>query len=141
MGYFITAAVLITLFLLVRNAARLQRDRDAKAAAMVFEHIACPIIVTSNHPADNTVAQRAFEWKQALLKAGNKYAEQIPVIEYPFQLARQELGIIATWEQYRAACLQKEQTAFQEWATKMQRQNEALHGQFILGQKMNMNTL
>ncbi len=141
MSILITAAALITLFLIVRNAMRLQRERDAKAAAMVFEHICCPIVVTSNHPADNTVSQRAFEWKQALVKSGNKYAEAIPVIEYPFQLARQELGIIATWEQYRAACLQKEQTAFQEWSTRMQRQNEALHGQFILGQKMNLNTM
>lgn len=135
MVYLVTAAALITLFLVVRNAARIQRQRDERAAEMVYEHISCPIIVTSWHPADTTVSQRAFDWKQKLIKSGNRYAAEIPVIEYPYQLARLELGIIASWEQYRAACLQKEQAAFQDWANKMQQKNQPLHSQFILGQQ------
>jgi hypothetical protein len=142
MIYFIIAAALIALTLVIRNANRLQKERDAAAARQTYEHIACPILVSSDFPDDPTVNMRAFAWREKLRAAGNKYSETLPIVAYPYALgASPELGILTTWRQYRQNCLLKEKQLFEEWEQEQIRKNQNLFEQAIAGQRPALNTL
>lgn len=121
--------------LALRHINRIQADRDRTATAQTWEHIDCPMMITSNYPGDPTVRQRAEHARQTLQAAGNRYWSEL-VIEYPFTVgADPKLGYLAKWSTYRYNCLQKEQMAILEWNAKQQAENPALFNGHILGQQ------
>ena len=129
------AIALTTAGLLLRHNARIQAARDALAARQTYEHVACPILVTSDFPDDTTVLQRAQAWREKLRAAGNKYSEVLPVVPYPFALgASEQTGTLRTWLTYRRNCILKELEVIREWEAKMQRENEAMFNGHILNQ-------
>lgn len=135
MEIFFLAVALITAGVLLRHNRRIQEARDALAASQTYEHIACPVLVCSNFPDDPTVNQRAIEWREKLRASGNKYAESIPVLPYPFALgASEQTGTMRTWTTYRRNCILKEAELIREWESKIQRENEALFSGHILQQ-------
>ena len=126
---------LITAAALLRHNARVQAARDAMAAAQTYEHIACPILITSDFPDDPTVMQRAQAWREKLRAAGNKYSEVLPITPYPFALgASEETGALRTWITYRRNCLLKEAEMIREWESKIQRENALLFNGHIIQQ-------
>lgn len=133
------AIILLTAVLILRHNARVQSQRDALAARQTYEHIACPILVTSDFPDDPTVNARAEAWRGKLRAAGNKYSETLPIIPYPFALgASPGNGILGTWSTYRINCILKEQAIRAEWEERIAKENSPLFNGHILGQK-NMN--
>lgn len=121
-----------------RHNARVQAQRDALATRQTYEHIACPILVTSNFPDDPTVNARAEAWRVKLRAAGNKYSESLPIIPYPFALgASPGNGILGSWSTYRANCILKEQAIRAEWEERIAKENSPLFNGHILGQSNN----
>ena len=128
-------AIALTVGLLLRHNRRIQAARDALAARQTYEHIACPILVTSDFPDDPTVMRRANEWREKLRASGNKYAETLPVLPHPFALgASEQTGSLRTWTTYRRNCLLKEQEIIAEWETRIARENATLFNGHILQQ-------
>lgn len=122
--------------LAIRHNARIQARRDALATQQTYEHIAGPILVTSDFPDDPTVNQRAQAWRDKLRAAGNKYSETLPIVPYPFALGASEgTGSLRTWLTYRENCLLKEHGLIAEWRAKMAKENEALFVGNILNQQ------
>lgn len=135
MEILILAIALITAGLLLRHNARIQAARDALAARQTYEHIACPILVTSDFPDDPTVMSRANEWREKLRASGNKYAESLPIVPYPFALgASEQTGALRTWTTYRRNCLLKEQDIIAEWESRIARENAPLYNGHVLHQ-------
>lgn len=133
------AIIILTAVLILRHNARVQSQRDALAARQTYEHIACPILVTSDFPDDPTVNARAEAWRGKLRAAGNKYSETLPIIPYPFALgASPDGGILTTWYTYRANCILKEVAERKAWEERIAKENAPLFNNHILGQK-NMN--
>ncbi len=129
----ITTAVLV-----FRHNGRIQARRDALAAQQTYEHIAGPILVTSDFPDDDTVKMRAQAWRDKLRAAGNKYSEVLPIVPYPFALgASENTGALRTWLTYRENCVLKETAMIAEWRAKMAKENEALFTGHILNQQSN----
>lgn len=137
MEILILVIALSTAVLLVRHNARIQASRDALAAQQTFEHIACPILVTSNFPDDPTVLQRAAAWREKLRASGNRYSETLPIIPYPFALGADGDGMMTTWRTYQANAVLKFADMLRQWDAQIARENEALHQQFILNQRAN----
>lgn len=138
MEFFGIAIMAITAALVVRHVNRLQAQRDATAARQTYEHISCPILITSDFPDDPTVHQRAEAWRQKLRAAGNKYSEALPIVPYPFALgASDKVGSLGTWLTYRRNCLLKEAALISEWESKMQKENDPLFVGHILHQSAN----
>lgn len=132
--FFAIAAVVV--FGAIRHNTRLQKQRDALAALQTYEHISCPVLVASDFPDDQTVYMRAQAWREKLRAAGNKYAESLPVVPYPFALgASENTGTLRTWLTYRENCLLKEQALLVEWRSKMAKENDPLFVGHILQQK------
>lgn len=120
----------------IRHNARKQAERDALATRQTYEHIAAPILVTSDFPDDPTVMQRAQAWREKLRAAGNRYSETLPIVPYPFALgASEQTGALRTWLTYRQNCLLKESALIAEWEQKMQKENNPLYSGHILNQK------
>lgn len=135
MEILLLAIALTTAGLLLRHNARIQAARDALAARQTYEHIACPILVVSDFPDDPTVNQRAQAWREKLRASGNKYAEALPVVPYPFALgASEQTGALRTWTTYRRNCLLKEQEIIAEWETRIARENASLYNGHVLHQ-------
>ncbi len=127
-----------TAVFVIRYNGRIQARRDAMAAQQTYEHIAGPILVTSDFPEDPTVNQRAQAWREKLRAAGNKYSETIPVVSYPFALGASEgTGALRTWLTYRENCLLKEAKMHSDWSAKMAKENEAMFLGNILNQQSN----
>lgn len=125
-----------TAVLAIRHNNRIQARRDALATMQTYEHIAGPILVTSDFPDDPTVNQRAQAWRDKLRAAGNKYSEVLPIVPYPFALGASEgTGSLRTWLTYRENCLLKEHGLIAEWRAKMAKENEALFAGHILNQQ------
>lgn len=141
-AFFFFAIIVTAVIWIARYVKQLQDDRDRESTRQTYEHIACPILVCSEYPEDDTVQMRAQAWRDKLRAAGNRYSETLPVVAYPFVVgASQHLGILTTWRQYRANCLAKEQQLFLEFEQEQAKKNQPLYEQFIAGQKINLNTL
>lgn len=138
MQILLLAIILLSVALIIRLNARVQAQRDALAARQTYEHIACPILVTSDFPDDPTVNARAEAWRGKLRAAGNKYSETLPIIPYPFALgASPGNNILGTWSTYRANCILKEQAVRAEWEERIAKENSPLFNGHILGQNLN----
>jgi len=136
MEILILAIALITAGLLLRHNRRIQAARDARAASQTYEHIVCPILVTSDFPDDDSVHSRAQEWREKLRNAGNKYAEALPIVAYPYALgASPETGGLRTWNTYRENCILKETAIRDEWFKRMATENGPLFSAHILNQQ------
>lgn len=132
--------IIITAAVIVRHNNRLQSQRDATAARQTYEHVICPVLVTSDFPDDPTVNQRAEAWRQKLRAAGNKYSETLPIVAYPFALgASASVGSLGTWLTYRRNCILKEQALIAEWEAKMAKENDPLFVGHILQQQPGQN--
>ena len=135
MEILLIAVALITAGVLLRHNARIQATRDALAALQTYEHVACPILVCSDCPDDPTVNARAQAWREKLRAAGNKYAEILPIVAYPYALgASDQTGSLRTWTTYRRNCLLKEAELIREWEAKMMKENDPLFQGFVLQQ-------
>lgn len=136
MEFLLLTIALITAGVLLRHNRRIQEARDALAARQTYEHIACPILVCSDCPDDDSVNKRAQEWREKLRASGNKYAEVLPIVAYPYALgASPETGGLRTWNTYRENCLLKEQAIRDEWFRRMATENNALFSAHILNQQ------
>lgn len=136
MEILLLAIALTTAGVLLRHNARIQAARDALAASQTYEHVVCPILVCSNFPDDPTVNQRAQAWREKLRAAGNKYAEILPIVAYPYALgAAPQTGGLRTWNTYRENCLLKEAALRDEWFKRMSTENNALFSAHILNQQ------
>lgn len=136
MEILILLIIATTAYLVLKHNARVQAARDAMAARQTYEHIVCPILVTSDFPDDPTVQLRAIAWQEKLRAAGNKYSETLPIVPYPFALgASANTGSLGTWLTYRRNCILKEQELIREWEAKMMRENDPLFVGHILQQQ------
>lgn len=127
--------VAVTITAIVRHNVRIQAARDQMAARQTFEHIAVPILVTSNFPDDPTVHLRAQAWREKLRAAGNRYSETLPVVAYPFSLGANGEGGLNTWRTYQCNVALKFSQMLHEWDEKIALENPALSNQFIFNQR------
>lgn len=78
--------------------------REAAARVGACANISCPQVVFSVTPYESpaAVSARAAQWREDLRASGNIYAEQIPIIEYPFNPMIYGVGQLTfAWDIYR----------------------------------------
>lgn len=136
MEILILAIALVSVALIIRHNARVQAARDQMAARQTYEHIAVPILVVSEFPEDDSVHLRAQAWREKLRAAGNRYAETLPIVPYPFALgADQKCAALTTWRTYQINAGLKFAAMLAEWDAKIAAENPAMASAYIFNQR------
>lgn len=100
-------------------AEQLRERREAEARAMSFAYITGPVLVASNHPAEpvNEVTARAAEFREQLRLSGNAYAEQIPIVCFPYQPMIYGVGqLTSAWNIYQREASEHLHAKNLQWA-------------------------
>jgi hypothetical protein len=104
-----------------RVAEKHRTDREYAARVGACANITGAQVVTSTTPYENPseVSKRAKQMREDLRAAGNRYADQIPVIEYPFQPMIFGVGELTfAWDIYRRMCGEVLHQENMKWADK-----------------------
>lgn len=86
-------------------AEKVREQREAQARAAGFANVCGPVLITSIHPNETVqeVEARATEFRQQLRLCGNAYAEQIPIVCYPYQpMIYGPAQLTAAWNIYQS---------------------------------------
>lgn len=98
-------------------AKRDQIEQQQRAAA--FSQICGPYLVTSIDPTEGPadIAARAGQARKYLQDSGNPYANQIPIVQFPYTPVLAVGGGTQplTWERYQILCVEKIFAANEAW--------------------------
>lgn len=78
--------------------------REAAARVGACANVSCPQVVESKTPYESPaeIQKRCDQWREDLRASGNIYAEQIPIIPYPFNPMIYGVGELTyAWDKYR----------------------------------------
>jgi len=112
----IPAAVIGYVVWTLKEKERIAREAAARVGACA--NISCPQVIFSNTPYESpeSVAQRAAQWREDLRASGNIYAEQIPIIEFPFNPMIYKVGQLTyAWDIYRRNAGEKQHNENIKW--------------------------
>jgi len=104
-----------------RVAEKYREGREYAARVGACANITGAQVIASVAPYESPyeVSKRAKQMREDLRAAGNRYAELIPIIEYPFQPMIFGVGELThAWDIYRRMCGEKQYQANMEWAEK-----------------------
>ena len=100
--YLVIAFVSVSFALNYAEKVRAQREAQARADA--FATICGPVLIMSNSPVETVedVRARADEFREQLRLSGNPYAEEIPLVVYPYSPMLFGVGqLTAAWCLYQ----------------------------------------
>ena len=100
--YLVIAFVSVSFALNYAEKVRAQREAQARADA--FATICGPVLIMSNSPVETVedVQARADEFREQLRLSGNLYAEEIPIVVYPYSPMLFGVGqLTAAWCLYQ----------------------------------------
>lgn len=104
---------------LVWNVSEKQRvAREAAARVGACANISCPQVIFSMTPYESpaSVSARAAQWREDLKASGNIYADQIPIIEFPFNPMIYGVGQLTyAWDIYRRNAGEKQHQENIKW--------------------------
>lgn len=84
-----------------------ERKKQLVAVLQMYQHINCPVLVTSLHPGDTTVEERAQEWRTMLEVSGNKWYLQgkIKIETLPYNAYMKNGSLYGfSWPEYLLQC-------------------------------------
>ena len=100
----------------IKEKERTARESAARVGACA--NVSCPQVVFSMTPYESPaiVSARATQWREDLRASGNIYAEQIPIIEYPFNPMIYGVGELTyAWDIYRRQAGEKQHQENRKW--------------------------
>lgn len=119
-GVFLAVGVGVVVAAVVwKLAEQLRERREAEARAMSFAYITGPVLIASNHPAEpvNDVTARAEEFREQLRLSGNPYANQIPIVCFPYQPMLYGVGqLTSAWNIYQREASEHLHAKNLQWA-------------------------
>lgn len=100
-------------------ADKIRMQREAQARADAFATICGPVLISSNDPVETVeeVQARADEFREQLRLSGNYYAEDIPIVVYPYSPMLFGVGqLTAAWCLYQRLAGERLHEANLMWA-------------------------
>lgn len=118
-GIIYLAVAFVTGLVVYNYSDKIRMQREAQARADAFATICGPVLISSNNPVETVeeVQARADEFREQLRLSGNHYAEDIPIVVYPYSPMLFGVGqLTAAWCLYQRLAGERLHEANLIWA-------------------------
>ena len=127
-----TTTILFLIIFAFMYAAYLQAAWRQKQLLRWYANRTEPIVVTSRHPSDDSVEDRAKYHRDMMQLSGNRFS--VPIIPYAYAQFRQGDPRYISWDDYRMEAAEFEKMARAQFQARVEGADINAYKAYVLGQ-------